>query len=258
MADPIPLPDPVDLTGQVALVTGATSGLGRRFAMTLALAGASVVACGRRTDRLEEVAAEIGAAGGTAVGVPLDMTDAAQIVAAVDAAEAAFGRVGILVNNAGIPDAQRAHKMSVELIDAVLDTNVRGPYLLSIEVARRLIAAKAPGRIVNISSIGGFYYAGGGAALYSVSKAAVNRMTEVLAVEWTRHRINVNAIAPGSFRSEMMDGMMSRIGDFTEMLPRKRLGEPHHLDTTLLYLVSPASEMVTGTVIKVDDGQGGR
>jgi NAD(P)-dependent dehydrogenase (short-subunit alcohol dehydrogenase family) len=148
--------------------------------------------------------------------------------------------------------------MSVELIDAVLDTNVRGPYLLSIEVARRLIAAKAPGRIVNISSIGGFYYAGGGAALYSVSKAAVNRMTEVLAVEWTRHRINVNAIAPGSFRSEMMDGMMSRIGDFTEMLPRKRLGEPHHLDTTLLYLVSPASEMVTGTVIKVDDGQGGR
>jgi NAD(P)-dependent dehydrogenase (short-subunit alcohol dehydrogenase family) len=258
MADPIPLPDPVDLTGQVALVTGATSGLGRRFAMTLALAGASVVACGRRTDRLEEVAAEIGAAGGTAVGVPLDMTDAAQIVAAVDAAEAAFGRVGILVNNAGIPDAQRAHKMSVELIDAVLDTNVRGPYLLSIEVARRLIAAKAPGRIVNISSIGGFYYAGGGAALYSVSKAAVNRMTEVLAVEWTRHRINVNAIAPGSFRSEMMDGMMSRIGDFTEMLPRKRLGEPHHLDSTLLYLVSPASEMVTGTVIKVDDGQGGR
>lgn len=125
MADPLPLPDPVDLTGQVAIVTGATSGLGRRFAMTLALAGASVVACGRRQDRLDEVEAEIRAAGGTAVGVPLDMTVAAQIVAAVDAAEAAFGRVGILVNNAGIPDAQRAHKMTVELVDAVLDTNVR-------------------------------------------------------------------------------------------------------------------------------------
>jgi NAD(P)-dependent dehydrogenase (short-subunit alcohol dehydrogenase family) len=258
MPDPIPLPDPVDLTGQVAVVTGATSGLGRRFAMTLALAGASVVACGRRKERLDEVEAEIGAAGGTAIGVPLDMTDAAQIVAAVDAAESAFGRVGILVNNAGIPDAQRAHKMTVELVDAVLDTNVRGPYLLSIEVARRLIEAKEPGRIVNISSVGGFYYAGGAAALYSVSKAAVNRMTEVLAVEWSRNRINVNAIAPGSFRSEMMDGMMSRVGDFTEMLPRKRLGEPHFLDSTLLYLVSPASEMVTGTVVKVDDGQGGR
>ena len=249
---------PVDLTGQVALVTGATSGLGRRFAVTLAAAGASVVAAGRRQERLEEVQAEIGAAGGACVGVACDVTDAAQLVAAVDAAEAAFGRVTILVNNAGIPDAQHAHKMSVELVDAVLDTNVRGPYLLACEVARRLIAAKQPGRIVNISSIGGFSYQGGGAALYSVSKAAVNRMTEVLAVEWARNHINVNAIAPGSFASEMMTGMMERIGDFTEMLPRKRIGQPSQLDSTLLYLVSPASELVTGTIIKVDDGQGGR
>jgi NAD(P)-dependent dehydrogenase (short-subunit alcohol dehydrogenase family) len=249
---------PVDLTGQVALVTGATSGLGRRFATTLAAAGASVVATGRRSDRLDELAAEIAADGGRCVGVPLDVTDAAQLVTAVDAAEAAFGLVTILVNNAGIPDAQRAHKMSVELVDAVLDTNLRGPYLLSCEVARRLIAAKAPGRIVNISSIGGFYYQGGGAALYSISKAAITRMTEVLAVEWSRNMINVNGIAPGSFRSEMMDGMMSRVGDFTSMLPRKRLGEPDQLDSTLLYLVSPASECVTGTIVKVDDGQGGR
>lgn len=249
---------PVDLSGQVALVTGATSGLGRRFATTLAAAGASVVACGRRQERLDEVAAEIAATGGTCVGVPLDVTDAAQIVTAVDAAEAAFGTVTILVNNAGIPDAARAHKMSVELVDAVLDTNLRGPYLLAIEVARRLIAEKLPGRIVNISSIGGFYYQGGGAALYSISKAGVNRMTEVLAVEWARNRINVNAIAPGSFESEMMAGMMERVGDFTEMLPRKRLGHPSQLDSTLLYLLSPASECVTGTVVKVDDGQGGR
>ncbi len=249
---------PVDLTGQVALVTGATSGLGRRFAGTLAAAGASVVAAGRRRDRLAEVEQEIGAAGGTCVGVPLDVTDADQIVAAVDAAEAAFGTVTILVNNAGIPDAARAHKMSVELVDAVLGTNLRGPYLLAIEVARRLIAASLPGRIVNISSIGAFHYQGGGAALYSMSKAAVNRMTEVLAVEWSRNLINVNAIAPGSFESEMMAGMIARVGDFTEMLPRKRLGHPSQLDSTLLYLVSPASEAVTGTVVKVDDGQGGR
>ena len=249
---------PVDLTGRVALVTGATSGLGRRFAVTLAAAGASVVAAGRRQERLDELTAEIGAAGGTCVGVPCDVTDAGQLVAAVDAAEAAFGTVDILVNNAGIPDAQRAHKMSVELVDAVLDTNLRGPYLLACEVARRLIAAERPGRIVNISSIGGFYYQGGGAALYSISKAAVNRMTEVLAVEWARNHINVNAIAPGSFASEMMTGMMERVGDFTELLPRKRIGQPSQLDSTLLYLVSPASELVTGTIIKVDDGQGGR
>jgi NAD(P)-dependent dehydrogenase (short-subunit alcohol dehydrogenase family) len=254
-----PLPyDDADLSGQVALVTGATSGLGRRFAQTLAAAGASVVACGRRVEKLDEVVAEIGAAGGSAVGVPLDVSDATAIAGAVDAAEAAFGTVTILVNNAGIPDAQRAHKMSLELIDAVIDTNIRAVYVLSCEVARRLIAAEQPGRIVNISSSGAFHYANGGAALYSVSKAAVNRITEVLSVEWSRYRINVNAIAPGAFRSEMMDGMMSRVGDFTQMTPRKRLGEPAQLDSTLLFLCAPASECVTGTIVRVDDGQAGK
>jgi NAD(P)-dependent dehydrogenase (short-subunit alcohol dehydrogenase family) len=247
-----------DLTGEVALVTGATSGLGRRFAQTLAAAGASVVACGRRVDRLDEVVAEIEEAGGRAVGVPLDVSDATAIPGAVDAAEAAFGTVTILVNNAGMPDAQRAHKMSLELIDAVLDTNVRAVFVLSCEVARRLIAAEKPGRIVNVSSTGAFHYGGNGAALYSVSKAAVNRITEVLSVEWSRYRINVNAIAPGAFRSEMMDGMISRLGDFTQMSPRKRLGEPPQLDSTLLYLCAPASECVTGTIVRVDDGQGGK
>src|SRR5215211_1613257 len=116
-----------DLTGEVALVTGASSGLGRRFAVTLAAAGASVVATARRYDRLEDVAAEIAANGGKCAPVQMDVTDADQIVAAVDAGEAAFGTVSILVNNAGMPDAQRAHKMSVELIDNVIDTNLRGP-----------------------------------------------------------------------------------------------------------------------------------
>jgi NAD(P)-dependent dehydrogenase (short-subunit alcohol dehydrogenase family) len=259
MTDDFPLPyASTDLTGEVALVTGATSGLGRRFARTLAAAGASVVVCGRRVDRLHEVVGEIASANGHAAAVPLDVSDADAIPGAIDQAEAAFGLVTILVNNAGIPDAQRAHRMTLELVDQVLDTNVRGPWLLSCEVARRLIAAERGGRIVNISSTGAFHYAGGGAALYSVSKAAVNRMTEVLSVEWARYRINVNAIAPGAFRSEMMDGMMSRIGDFTPTLPRRRIGEPAQLDSTLLYLVAPASECVTGTIVRVDDGQGGR
>ena len=247
-----------DLTGQVALVTGASSGLGRRFAVTLAAAGAAVVATGRRRHRLDEVAAEIAASGGRCLPVGMDVTDAGQIVAAVDAAQDAFGTVTILVNNAGMPDAQRAHKMSTELIDAVIATNLRGPYILACEVARRLIAAGSPGRIVNISSTGAFHYAGTGAALYSITKASINRMTEVLAVEWARYGINVNAIAPGAFSSEMMDGMIERIGDFTQSTPRRRLGQPPQLDSTLLYLVAPASECVTGTVVRVDDGQGGR
>lgn len=254
-----PLPNAsTDLTGQVALVTGATSGLGWRFAKTLAAAGASVVGCGRRAERLDELVAEITTDGGRAVGVPLDVSDAAAIPAAVDAAEAAFGTVTILVNNAGIPDARRAHKMPLELVDAVLDTNVRAVWLLSCEVARRLLAAELPGRIVNISSSSSFHYGGGGAALYSVTKAAVNRITEALAVEWAGFGINVNAIAPGAFRSEMMDGMISRVGDFTQMAPRQRLGEPPQLDSTLLYLVAPSSECVTGTIVRVDDGQGSR
>jgi len=251
-------PAPVDLTGRVALVTGASSGLGRRFAQVLAAHGADVVATARRTDRLVDLASEIESAGGRCLPVALDVTDAEQFAPVVDAAEEAFGPVDILVNNAGVPDAQYATKMSVELVDQVLDTNLRAPFLLSCEVARRLMAAQLPGRIVNISSVAGFHYAGGGAALYSISKTGVNRLTETLAVEWSKFGINVNAIAPGMFASEMTDAMLQRIGDVVPSFPRKRIGEPHHLDSTLLYLVSPASEMVTGTVIRVDDGQGPR
>lgn len=254
-----PLPNVnADLSGQVALVTGATSGIGRRFAVALAAAGASVVAAGRRKERLDEVVAEITGRGGAAAGLVLDMTRAETFADAVDQAEAHFGTVTILVNNAGIPDAQRAHKMSLELIDAVFDTNLRGPYVLACEIARRLIAAKAPGRIVNVSSMGAYDYRGNGAALYSMTKAGIIRMTEVLAVEWARYNINVTGIAPGAFASEMMAGMIERIGDVTQHFPRRRLGDPAQLDSTLLYLCSPASEFVTGTVIKVDDGQHGR
>lgn len=254
-----PLPNAsTDLTGQTALVTGASSGLGVRFAKVLARCGARVALAARRLDRLEALAAEIRAEGGRAEPIAMDATDAGQLVDAVARAEAALGPVTILVNNAGIPDAQRAHKMPLALIDRVLDINVRAPFVLSCEVARRLIAAERPGRIVNIASAAAYSYAGGGAALYSVSKAAVVRMTETLAVEWSARHINVNAIAPGAFASEMMDGMLSRVGDITQSFPRKRLGDPAQLDSTLLYLVGPASDAVTGTCIRVDDGQGGR
>ncbi|MGV0834416.1 SDR family NAD(P)-dependent oxidoreductase [Mycolicibacterium thermoresistibile] len=255
-ANDFPLPHAsTDLTGQVALVTGASAGLGRRFALTLAAAGARVVATARRADRLKELAEEIAALGGQCEPFALDVTDADACEAAIDHAEKTFGTVTILVNNAGINDAQRAHKMPLELIDAVIATNVRAPYVLSTSVARRLIEAKLPGRIVNLSSMVSYNYTGNAAALYSTTKAAVNRMTETLAVEWVRYGINVNAICPGSFASEMHDGLIERVGDFTHRLPRKRVGQPAQLDSTLLYLVGPSSELVTGTVIKVDDGQ---
>ncbi len=254
-----PMPNvSTDLTGQVALVTGTTSGLGRRFAQVLAHCGAKVVVTGRRVERLEALADEIRAAGGEALPVRVDMTDRASIRAMVAEAEKVFGTITILVNNAGIPDAQRAHKMDDELVDNVFNTNLIGPWVLSVEVAKRLIAEKKPGRIVNIASVAAFNYSGQGAALYSVTKSAVVRMTEALAVEWSRNLINVNAIAPGAFSSEMMDGMLERVGDITAHFPRKRLGDPAQLDSTLLYLVSPASEVVTGTCITVDDGQGSR
>lgn len=251
---PLPYTD-ADLAGQVALVTGASSGLGWRFARVLASAGATVIAAARRVDRLESLAHEIESSGGRCRAVALDVTHVESIPGVLDDIEATEGQVTILVNNAGVPDAQRAHKMPLSLIDTVLDTNVRAPYVLACEVARRLIATGAPGRIVNLSSAGSFHYGGGGAALYSISKAAINRMTEVLAVEWARNHINVNAIAPGAFASEMMDGMIERVGDFPAQTPRKRLGDPAQLDSTLLYLVAPASECVTGTVVRVDDGQ---
>jgi NAD(P)-dependent dehydrogenase (short-subunit alcohol dehydrogenase family) len=254
-----PLPNfSIDLKGQTALVTGASAGLGRRFAKTLAKSGAKVAITARRLDRLEELAAEIRDAGGEALPLQLDVTDADQLISVVGKAQDRLGPVTILVNNAGIPDAQRATKMPIELIDRVLDTNVRGPYILSCEVARQLIAAKLPGRMVNIASTAAYNYSGSGAALYSISKAAIVRMTEALAVEWAQFNINVNAIAPGAFMSEMMDGMLQRMGDITKSFPRPRIGDPAQLDSTLLFLVSPSSDFVTGTCVRVDDVQRGR
>jgi NAD(P)-dependent dehydrogenase (short-subunit alcohol dehydrogenase family) len=246
---------PVDLTGQVALVTGATSGLGRRFAVVLAEAGAKVGLVGRRPERLAETAAEIAAFGSTSLVLPADLASAETATEVVRATEAQLGPVTILVNNAAMPDAMYAAKMPLDLVDAVIHTNFRAPFVLSCEVARRLIALQRPGRIVNVSSMSSFYYTGEAAALYSMTKAAVNRMTETLAVEWARFHINVNGIAPGAFDTEMMQGMVERVGDMTAGYPRRRMGEPYQLDTTLLYLVDPRSDFVTGTIIKVDDGQ---
>jgi NAD(P)-dependent dehydrogenase (short-subunit alcohol dehydrogenase family) len=224
----------------------------------LAAQGASVVLAGRRAEKLAAAANDIAAEGGVAVPLSADVTDAEQISGVLDRAQSELGQVSILVNNAGLPDAMWATKMPLELVDAVLATNLRAPFLLSCAVASRLMKAKRPGRIVNVSSMAAYSYDGHGAALYSITKAAVNRMTEVLSVEWAAFGINVNAIAPGAFNSEMMDGMVERMGSFHESFPRRRMGESHQLDSTLVFLTSDASEAVTGTIVKVDDGQGAK
>ena len=249
----------VDLSNQVALVTGASSGLGYRFSKVLAKCGAKVALSARRVEKLESLAEEIKSDGGECMVVPIDMVDRDSIRAAVKTIEEKLGTINTLINNAGMVDAQWAIKQSDELIDGVIDTNLVGPYLLSNEVARKLIEKKEPGRMVNISSLAAFNTTPNSAAvLYSTTKSAIVRMTEALSVEWAKHHINVNAIAPRMFSSEMLDGMLERIGDVSQTLPRKRICTPEQMDSTLLFLVSPSSECVTGTCIKIDDGQTAR
>ena len=249
----------VDLSNQVALVTGASSGLGYRFSKVLAKCGAKVALSARRVEKLESLAEEIKSDGGECMVVPIDMIDRDSIRKAVKKVEEDLGTINTLINNAGMVDAQWAIKQSDELIDGVIDTNLVGPYLLSNEVARKLIEKKEPGRMVNISSLAAFNTTPNSAAvLYSTTKSAIVRMTEALSVEWAKHHINVNAIAPGMFSSEMLDGMLERIGDVSQTLPRKRICTPEQMDSTLLFLVSPSSECVTGTCIKIDDGQTSR
>lgn len=248
------------LDGRVALVTGASAGLGRRFARVLSDAGAQVVIAARRVDALSQLADEITRSGGHALIHQLDVADAEAIAPAFDAAEQAFGTVDILVNNAAVADGSYATKLSIEAIDRVIAVDFRAPFLLATETARRLIAAGKPGRIVNLSSVGAYHYTpSSAAALYCAAKAGIIRMTETLALEWARYGINVNAIAPGMFESEMTGGFIARAGDTVrERFPRGRFGTPADLDSTLLYLVDPASHFVTGTCITVDDGQTSR
>lgn len=247
-----------ELAGQTVLVTGASSGLGVGFAKPLASAGGRVAVAARRRDKLDALVREIQEAGGSAFAAEMDMARPEAFSNTLDEIERWGGPVSILVNNAGTADGRRALDLPVDLMDHVWAVNLRGPWLLACEVARRLIARQAQGRIVNISSIGAYNYDSrtAAAAFYSVTKAAVVRMTEVLGMEWARHNINVTAIAPGFFESEMsMRHADKLLENVVPNLPRRRMGKPENLASTLLYLVSPASEFVTGTCIKVDDGQ---
>ncbi|MFT4102388.1 MAG: SDR family oxidoreductase [Burkholderiaceae bacterium] len=257
-----------DLGGKVALVTGASSGLGARFAKVLAGNGAQVVLASRRLDRLKELRAEIEAEGGAADVVALDVTDHASIVAAVAQAEKEAGPIDILVNNSGVSTTQRLVDVKPADYDFMFDTNTRGAFFVAQEVARRMIdRAKAaerqqPGsarqaRIINIASMAALKVLAQ-IGVYCMTKAAVAQMTRAMALEWSRYNINVNAICPGYIVTEInAHHWETEAGrKLVNMMPRKRVGQPSDLDGLLLLLAADDSHFVNGAVIAADDGFG--
>jgi len=255
----------IDLSGRVALVTGASSGLGAQFARTLAGAGAAVVLAGRRVERLKTLRAEIEGAGGDAHIVGMDVTDHDSIRAAVAHAETECGALDILINNSGVSTTQKLTDVSPEDYDYVMNTNTRGAFFVAQEVGKRMIArakGAAPGtftggRIVNIASMAGLKVLGQ-IGVYCMSKAAVVHMTRAMALEWGRHGINVNAICPGYIDTEINHHHWSTEAGqkLIDMLPRKRVGKPEDLDTALLMLCANESRFINGAVLAADDGFG--
>jgi NAD(P)-dependent dehydrogenase (short-subunit alcohol dehydrogenase family) len=244
------------LNGRVALVTGASSGLGVQFAKALADNGATVALVARRADRLKSLKDEIEGKGGRAVAIEADVTDHAAVARAFDAAEKAFGTVTILVNNAGIAHGGRAVEMPPEEWRKVLSTNLDAVFFWAQEAARRLLAAKKQGAIVNIASVLGLAVSKGAVA-YAAAKAGVVQVTKALAVELAFKGVRVNAIAPGWFVTEMNDDYLSgEAGDAIKReIPMGRFGNPGDLDGALLLLVSDAGSYITGATIVVDGGQ---
>jgi NAD(P)-dependent dehydrogenase (short-subunit alcohol dehydrogenase family) len=244
-----------DLRGQVALVTGASSGIGRHFAGLLAAAGAKVALAARRADRLDEAARDIAAAGGECLPIACDVTRADSVTSAIGSAETGLGPLSILVNNAGVVVSKPLFEQTEADWDHVVDTNLKGAWLAAREFAHHLVELERPGRIVNITSVLASRTIGRVPA-YCAAKAGLTHLTHVLAMELARYGILVNALAPGYvetdfnhafFQTEAGKALISRI-------PLKRLGRTEDLDGALLFLASPASAYVTGAVIAVDGG----
>jgi 3-oxoacyl-[acyl-carrier protein] reductase len=248
--------DLFDLHNRVALVTGASSGLGQQFARALADNGAAVVLVARRTDRLAAFKAELEKAGARAIAIEADVTDRAAMLRAFDEAEKAFGTVDILVNNAGIAYGGRAVEMAPEDWRKVLGVNLDAVFFWAQEAARRMLAANARGSIVNIASVLGLMVAKGGAA-YAAAKAGVVQTTRALAVELAFKGVRVNAIAPGWFVTEMNDDylMSDKGAAIKREIPMGRFGNAGDLDGALLLLASDAGAYITGATIVVDGGQ---
>ncbi|PIF25756.1 hypothetical protein CLU88_0583 [Acidovorax sp. 56] len=253
----------IDLSGRVAFVTGASSGLGAQFARTLARAGAGVVLASRRIEKLKELRARIEGEGGDAHVVELDVTDHDSIKAAVAHAETEMGSIDILVNNSGVSTTQRIQDVTPEDYDFIFDTNVKGAFFVAQEVGKRMLARSrgaAPGsftggRIINIASMAGLKVLPQIGA-YCMSKAAVVQMTRAMALEWGKFGINTNAICPGYIDTEINHHhwQTEQGQKLVNMLPRKRVGSPEDLDALLVMLASDQSHFINGAVIAADDG----
>jgi NAD(P)-dependent dehydrogenase (short-subunit alcohol dehydrogenase family) len=240
------------LEGKIALVTGASSGLGDHLARVLANAGAHVVLAARRADRLETLAREIGAIGGQANAIALDVTDPASVSRCFDDIST-WGVPDVLVNNAGVTVTKAALQQTPKDYDQVLDTNLKGAWLVATEAARRMVAAKKGGSIVNIASILGKRVAGG-VAPYAISKAGVIQLTQALALELARYEIRVNALLPGYVSTELnRDFLDSEPGQkLRARIPSRRFGTMSDLDGPLLLLASDAGAAMSGASLAVD------
>ena len=253
----------LDLSGRVALVTGASGGLGAQFAKTLCRAGAAVILASRRMDKLKDLRAYIEAEGGAAHVVELDVTDHDSIKSAVAHAETEVGPIDILINNSGVSTTQRLQDVAVDDYDFIFNTNVKGAFFVAQEVGKRMLARSrgtAPGgfagaRIINIASMAGLRVLPQ-IGVYCMSKAAVIQMTKAMALEWGKFGINVNAICPGYIDTEINHHHWEteQGKKLVQMLPRKRIGTPEDLDAVLVMLASPQSHFVNGAVIAADDG----
>lgn len=245
-----------DVSGKNAIVTGASSGLGRQFALCLAEQGANVAIMARRVNKLEEVKAEVEALGVKCVVAQCDVTDSAQVKAAVDKAVAELGRIDILINNAAAGFATPAVETTDEQWERVIDTNVNGVFYVAREVGRHMLE-QGYGKIVNIGSfhcqvtMNGLPRSG-----YSTAKGAVYMMTKALAAEWAKSGITVNTLGPGYFKSEMADAVTDESYDrgIRENCPMGRRGNPGELNGAMLFLASDASSYVTGQLLLVDGG----
>ena len=245
-----------NLEGRVALVTGAGSGLGRQFAETLAKAGATVVLAARRRNKLEETAQSIADKGGKAICVDLDVTDSASVRDCFAEAESSAGIADILVNNAGISREGFLVDLSEEDWDAVIDTNLKGVFLLAQAIAKSMINAEKPGSIINIASVLGLRVSKA-LGSYIAAKSAVVQLTKAMAIEWSRHKIRVNALAPGYFITEINQDQFAG-GHAEEFLkqrvPMGRVGELPEIAGPLLLLASGAGSYMTGSIVTVDGG----
>jgi NAD(P)-dependent dehydrogenase (short-subunit alcohol dehydrogenase family) len=245
--------------GKTAIVTGASSGLGVTFAKALAEAGANVVLAARRKENLDALAQEISAAGGQALALQCDVGDSAQVKALVDAAEQKFGRVDVLVNNAGVSAEAGIvpEKVPDELFAQTIQVNLAGTFYCAREVAQRMLADGKGGSIINIASIMGMAGQQNAPIAYQASKGAVINLTRNLACSWADRGVRVNCIAPGWFPSEMTAGWFAVpqfLARFVDQAPMQRVGDPEELSGPLLFLASDASSFVTGMIMPVDGG----